>query len=283
MKIMSSFARKLLTSVTMALVTSCGAANAGSQTAPGRTTGFAVGPVPEGLYFTGIADYGTRADTSVGVVIPDFFWATPWKVFGASLAIEAAPAWVDVGQTNTSYVNGMFNPFGAAHFGWDLGGGFKAGYTVGGYVPYKSSVAGNFFTFEQKFGLSYVADGWNLTGRFIWGLPGSDQNTGITTAPNYLNFDLTATKKIGKWEVGLVGFASSDLNRPFAAYAVQKQVALGGLVGYDFGPAALRIKATRTLAQTNYGGDETRVWTDLSFPLWTPEQPSQKPRLFTKY
>lgn len=285
MRTASLLTGKLCVPLLMSLVLSSTGASAGSQTEPGRTMGFEAGPVPEGLYFTNITDYGIRStnpNTTVGVEIPDFWWSTPWRIFGANLSIEVAPTWAEVGQSNVSYVNGMFNPFGAAILGWDLGGGLRASYTIGGYVPYNSPVAGNFFTFEQKFGLTYATNGWGFTGRAIWGLPGKDQNTGLTTAPDYLNLDLTAKKTIGKWELGLIGFASTDLSKPFAGYAEQKQFALGGLVGYNFGAATLRVKATRTLVESNYGGYDTRVWTDLSFALWTPDAPTPSPRLITK-
>ena len=246
---------------------------AGSQTEPGRTTEFTAGPVPEGFYFTNISDYGQRSTnptTTTFAEVPDFFWSTPWRVFGANLAIDVAPTWFEVGQNKQSYVNGFFNPYFGAVLGWDLGNGFNASYTIGGYTPLKTDVAGNFGTFEQRLGLSYLANGWNVTGRFIVGLPGTDHDAGRITAPDYLNFDWAVTRKFGKWEAGLIGFASTDLNRPFAGYAEQSQVALGALVAYDFGPVTVRLKGTRTISQANYGGYDTRVWTDVAFALWTP-------------
>jgi hypothetical protein len=32
--------------------------------------------------------------------------------------------------------------------------------------------------------------------------------------PDFLNVDLTASRKFGDWEFGLVAFGSTDLNRP---------------------------------------------------------------------
>jgi hypothetical protein len=248
---------------------------AGSQTEPGRTLGFGAGPVPEGVYYTNLTDYGERSTapgaTTLGVEVTDFFWSTPWKIFGANLAIDITPSFGEVGTKPNSYLSGAFNPYFAGVLGWNLGQGFGASYTAGGYVPIKSEFGGNFGTFEQRFALSYLANGWNITGRVIWGIVGTDSDTGLQTAPDYLNFDFTATKKIGKWEAGLVGFASTDLNKPFAGYSEQSQVALGGLVGYDFGPVTLRTKVTQTVSETNYGGYDTRVWTDVIIPLWTPK------------
>jgi hypothetical protein len=39
--------------------------------------------------------------------------------------------------------------------------------------------------------------------------------------PDFINVDLTATKKFGKLELGAVAYASTDLTHPIASY--QKQ------------------------------------------------------------
>ncbi len=202
----------------------------------------------------------------------DIFWSTPWHILGANVAFELTPSWLEVGQNHTSFVRGTFNPWVGTTLGWGLGGGWNFSYTAAGYLPIETDVSGNFYTFEQRFGVSYLANGWNLTGRFVFGLTGDDENTGKKDAPDYLNFDFTATKKFGKWEAGLVGFASTDLDKPFIGYAEQSQVALGGLVGYDFGGVTLRAKLTRTITESNYGGYDTRLWTDVIIPLWTPSK-----------
>jgi Putative MetA-pathway of phenol degradation len=46
--------------------------------------------------------------------------------------------------------------------------------------------------------------------------------------PDFLNADLTATRKFGKWEFGGVGY-------PIPSYQKQSQFAVGGFFGYDFG------------------------------------------------
>lgn len=246
-----------------------------SQTEPGRTMGFGAGPVPEGFYYTNLTDYGVRGtspDTTLGVEVTDFFWSTPWTIFGANLSIDFTPSFLFVNQGD-HFAQGVFNPYLAAVFGWSLGAGWNFSYTAGGYFPIDTSVSGNFGTFEQRFGLSYLADGWNITGRFIFGLTGDNQTTDSQTSPDYLNFDFTATKKIEKLEFGLVGFASTDLNKPFATYREQSQVALGGLIGYDFGGVTIRVKGTETLAENNYGGYDTRIWTDVIVPVSAPPKP----------
>ena len=46
--------------------------------------------------------------------------------------------------------------------------------------------------------------------------------------------------------------------------------AIGGLIGYDFGPAAIKLFLTESIfTRDNVGG--FAIWTKLSFPLWGPE------------
>ena len=52
--------------------------------------------------------------------------------------------------------------------------------------------------------------------------------------PNFLNVDVTATKRFGKWELGPVGTYSTDLNKPIDDYKKQSQLQLGGLVSLLF-------------------------------------------------
>ena len=52
--------------------------------------------------------------------------------------------------------------------------------------------------------------------------------------PDFLNVDLTMTRKFAPWEFGVVAFGSTDLNAPLATYAKQSQIAVGGLIGRDF-------------------------------------------------
>jgi hypothetical protein len=105
-------------------------------------------------------------------------------------------------------------------------------------------------------------------------------------------------KTINKWEIGLVGFASSDLSSPTVPETCrngkncvankQSQVALGGLVGYEFTGITTQFYATRDVATENYcnigtavfadNGSilrcdkafETRLWLRVIIPLWNP-------------
>jgi Putative MetA-pathway of phenol degradation len=136
---------------------------------------------------------------------------------------------------------------------------------------------------NQRFALSYVRDGWNLTANVIYGLQFDSFTNqpqispcaapfGLSGCnPDFLNVDLTATKKFGKWEFGAVAYGSTDLTLPIGNYQKQGSIAVGGLLGYDFGPVNLQAYATTEVVERNYGGRDTRGWLRMIIPLWTPE------------
>ncbi len=255
-------------------LTATATAMAGSVTQPGETVGGSQGaPLPPGFYFIDTVDWGVRdgvagvpgGKAAVGVNIPVLAWSTPWKILGGRLLFAVAAPSVEVGVTSPfgdSYAEGMFNPFFGGGLAWDLGGGFGFSYLLGVYPSVHTPVGFDSTSLNQRFALSYTANGWNLTGNLIYGNHlDTDKN------PDYLNIDLTATKKFGKWELGAVGFGSTDLNQPTLAGPKQSQFALGGLVGYNFGPVIMQTYLTRDVSQTNYGGFDTRIWSRVIIPL----------------
>ena len=150
---------------------------------------------------------------------------------------------------------------------------------MGAYYDVNQAVAFGSTSFNQRFALSYTANGWNLTANVIYGtqLDSVTNQPQISPCPvpfglkgcnpDFLNVDLTATKKFGKWEFGAVAYGSTDLTSPIASY--QKQ-------SYDFGPIKLQAYATTDVAEHNYGGRDTRGWLRMVIPLWTAA-PQQTP------
>lgn len=288
---MNSKLMKLAAAGVLSLCTAASAL-AGSVTQPGETVGLAVGaPLPQGLYFVNTADWGTRSgvDTSLGVAIPLLAWSTPWTFLGARVQFLLATPLVEVGVHHTNYLRGVYNPLLAGQLAWDLGNNWGFSYLVGAYFDVHSEVAWSSTSLNQRFALSYTGDHWNLTAHAIWGTqldhvtgrpqlspcPASFALNGCN--PDFLNLDLTATRKFDKWEIGLVAFGSTDLNSPIAGYQRQSQVAVGGLVGYSFGPLILQTYLTTDVHQKNYGGYDTRLWTRVIFPIWTPPAPPTTP------
>lgn len=133
--------------------------------------------------------------------------------------------------------------------------------------------------------MSHTGGGSDLTANLIYGIqfdqfvPGAPRVSpcaALPTAgcnPDFLNLDLTATHTFGKWEVGAVGYGSWDVSSPIGTYAKQSQFALGGFVGYNFGPVILQAYLTTDVYQQSYGGYDTRFWARVVIPLWSPAAP----------
>ena len=288
---------KVAAACVLSLCASAPAALAGSVTQPGETVGIAAGaPLPQGVYFVNTADWGNRSgvDTAAGVDIPVIAWSTPWKIFNARVQFLVATPVIEVGVHNTTYLRSVYNPLVAGQLAWDLGNGFGFSYLLGAYLDVDQELAWSSTSLNQRFALSYTGDHWNLTANVIYGIH-FDHVTGRPQIspcpfpfgangcnPDFVNVDLTATKKFDKWEFGPVAFGSSDVSTPIAGYLRQSQIAVGALVGYDFGPITLQGYATTDVYEKNYGGFDTRVWGRLIIPIWTPAAPAPTPKIYRK-
>ena len=110
----------------------------------------------------------------------------------------------------------------------------------------------------------------------IYGIPTQNDFSGVTNG-NWLNLDLTATRRFGKFELGAVGYYSTQVtdDRGCEAFygsgvcAYGAKAGIGGLVGYDFGPLDLKLSVTNEVYIKN-SFDGWRVWTKLSVPLMPP-------------
>jgi hypothetical protein len=191
---------------------------------------------------------------------------------------------------NTHHASGLFNPFVGGELTSDLGHGWGFTYLLGAYIDDHTKVAYSSSSLNQRFGLSYTANEWNLTANVIWGI-NFDQSTNkpqgfpcptspaLGCNPNFLNVDLTGTKRFGKWELGPIGFYATDISTPIVGYQRQSKAAIGGLVGYWFGPFILQVYGTTEFYEKNYGGKDTRIWSRLVVPLGSPPPPGFRPPL----
>jgi hypothetical protein len=281
-----------LATVGMLLLGGAASALAGSVTQPGETVGLATGaPLPQGLYFVNTGDWGNRSgvDTSLGVDIPVIAWSTPWMILGGRVQFLLAGPLVEVGVHRTTYLRGVYNPLVAGQLAWDLGNNWGFSYLLGAYLDLNSEVAWSSTSLNQRFALSYTGDRWNLTANVIWGthfdhVTGNSQLSPCPAPfalngcnPDFLNVDLTATRKFGDWEAGLVAFGSTDLNIPIAGYQKQSQIAVGALIGHSFGPVILQAYLTTDVYEKNYGGHDTRLWGRFIIPVWLPPTPPSTP------
>ena len=139
------------------------------------------------------------------------------------------------------------------------------GVQAGVYLPSTSETGRDWTSYQTVGAVSYLGKGYNLSATAIYGTGKESQGS-----PDWLNLDLTATKTFGKWELGAVAFSSNDLDD--ASGVKTRQLALGPLVGYDFGKFKVQGKYTQTISEKNYGGDDNRFWLTLIKPLWMPKK-----------
>ncbi|MGY2048325.1 transporter [Methylobacterium sp. JK268] len=308
------------------------AAQAASVTQPGEQVGLAGGyPLPEGVYAINTFDYG-RADRAnapgIGVNIPILVWSTPWTILGAKIEPLIAVPSVFVNPNNPAPIPNndlsvFYNPIIGSVFAWDLGRGFGVSYLLGAYInvgdrgslgigpagtPLIPQIAST--TLRQTWTASFVGDGsYNITAALTYGLtldPHARFGGAVGTAlgpqaqSDSLNLDLTATKKFGKFEIGPVAYASTDLpvrrtDPLYRNYQRVGQVAVGGLVGYNFDRFVVQAYVTRDVVaretQNVFGqrqkNEETRGWFRIILPLYVadaakPVAPPPGP-LVTKY
>jgi hypothetical protein len=258
------------------------AALANSVTQPGSTLGTAAGaPLAEGFYFSNTADWGFR-EPSTGLFVdhPIYIWSTPWMILGARFQVMAETA-LNANERNGVHAGGFYNPLLSGQLAWDLGNGLGFSYTLGAYLNVNQDLAWSANSINERFALSYTAGGWNLTANLIYGiqLDAVTDRPQISACPapfglngcnpDFINIDLTATKKFDRWELGPVAFGAMDVSRPIASYEKQSQFAAGWLVGYDFAPVRLQAYVTKDVYEQNYSGHDTRVWGRVTVPLGT--------------
>ena len=271
------------------------ASYAQTTTIPGEQVGLAVGaPLPEGVYAINTFTY-QRADqpgsSDLGVNIPVLVWSTPWKVLGARIeAVVAPPTLFSFNRSGGRDTSANVGTFIGGIFAWDLGNNVGVSYLAGVYLNELNAgrfgglqqLASN--TYRQGFAISYTGDGWNLTANLTYNfydVPARFDGPGLVPAfygtqvpSDALNLDLTATKKFGNFEIGAIGYGTTNLrNRSFfllsnatlptgcvgfapnicgtAGGSGGGRFALGGLVGYDFGKFSVQAYVARDVVTTN--------------------------------
>ena len=295
------------------------ASHAASVTQPGEQVGLSFAPLPEGIYAINTFDYGRRdapGSINLGVNVPILVYSTGLKLFGAAVEpLIAVPSiFIDTrnpaGIPNSS-TSTFYNPFIANILAWDLGNHVNVAYLLGAYLPFgdHGSLIGAggalaaptlpqlaSATIRNEGAITYNGEGLNLTAALTHGYTVDDHArfggrfgslAGPQAQADWLNLDLTATKTFGKFEIGAVAFGSYDLpvNRRdplYTGYARLGQFAVGGLIGYNFGPVVAQVYVTRDVAQKNYGSSDTRGWFRLIVPLYSPTPVAAAP-LVRKY
>ena len=152
----------------------------------------------------------------------------------------------------------------------------------------------DYWTFEP---ISYTSANANASLNFFYDINTASNGNccaganfpGLTiTSGNALYGDLMALYKFGKWSVGPVGYfeyqTTSDSGgcvQPIPGGTANlcgkyQTAALGGLVGYNFGPVDLQVWFTDQIVgqDTPAGRGSLDVWTRIGFRLWGPEAPA---------
>ena len=279
----------------LALAASSTAALAGpNETPQGITTGLALGaPLPEGVYDISIASYGGTAGAgNVAYAAPVWLiWSTPWQIAGGRIGFSTTTAVADAWKASPG-LDSWVNTFVDASIKWNLGNGWNVGLAPGVYLPSTQAlpvVLGRDYTAFQGLGsISYLANGWNLTATGIYVSGGEPSHLGASNSQSaFFNLDLTATKKLGKMEIGAIAYGTWQLDNqlngnvscPVSAYRTgckASEFAMGGLVGYDFGSFVAQAKMAGDVTSENIGGNEVRGWLTIIKPLWNPEAGSLK-------
>lgn len=257
----------------LSMVLPGGAAQAGSAAQPGQTIGLPTGAqLPVGVYFVNLSSFGVRdtspASSDSNVNLPTLAIATPWTVLGARLQFFFTQPVVASSPRGGPYQSGIGQPLLAGQLAWDLGNDFGVSYLFGGYLPIDTRFLTQEASLSHRFAASYTGNGFNLTANLLYGTFLNERSPFGVLYPDYLNLDITATKKFGKFEIGPVAFGSTDLPTNVTGYQRQGQIAVGGLVGYNFGPVNLQAYVTRDVIERNYGGYETRGWLRAIVPLY---------------
>jgi hypothetical protein len=249
-----------------------GAAQAGSAAQPGQTIGLPTGAqLPVGIYFVNLSSFGSR-DTSPSsestVNLPTLAVSTPWPVLGARLQFFFTQPVVASSIRGAPYQSGVGQQLLAGQLAWNLGNDFGVSYLFGAYLPIDTRFLTQEASLSHRFAASYIGNGFNLTANLLYGTFLNERSPFGVLYPDYVNLDITATKKFGKFEIGPVAFGSTDLPTRAVGYRRQGQVAAGLLAGYNFGPVNLQAYVTRDVIERSYGGYETRGWLRAIVPLY---------------
>jgi hypothetical protein len=281
-----------------ALAVSSTSALALSELPAGVTTGLALGaPLPEGVYDISVASYGSRNN---GLVTDNFayalpvwlIWSTPWQIAGGRIALDTVTGVASISANNGNSYDSWLNTLLEGSVAWSLGNGWNASVRAGAWLPSEQALSKtlgrDYVAFQGGGSVSYVANGWNLTATGIYGSAGARDHVSYNPVfgtsidnwqPSWFNLDLTATKKLGKMEVGVIAYGSWDLEYRNGCNGCKKesQFAVGGLVGYDFGSFIAQAKLAGDVMAENHlglaaGYDQKEVRGTLTIikPLWSP-------------
>lgn len=256
---------------------------------------------------------GSPTTVKVGVAAAGFLYVPGWEFLGAqynAVLVQPGITAAISSPVNVS-MSGLHNTYIVpAELSWKLGdSGFfiKAGlgiYTPDGSISGPnglSSVGNPWWTFQPEFVVSYLKDGWNLTANLFMELNTKNTVTQYQSG-DIFHAEFTATKAFGNWTLGPIAYyagqVTDDKSSAFYGNAINVNRydiwAVGGLVGYNFGPVQLNVWALDEVSSKASGGSPvggidsaviTKGWSvfaQLSYRLWAPDAPAAPKKLVYK-
>jgi hypothetical protein len=258
---------------------------------------------------------GQHTGVQAAVDVQGFLFVPGWTFLGATYDAVIVQPFVmqSVGAPVNAQAAGAFNtyivPIELSWKLWDSGFAVKTGvgiYLEDGTINHGAAlnglgnVANPYWTFQPELILSYLKDGWNLTAALYEEINTANEFSHYTTG-DIFHADFTATKTIGKWTFGPVAYYVAQVTNdscpascvafygmadPTTAHVQSySEWAVGGLLGYDFGPASFSVWATQEVggraANHNVAAavdpsllaEGMTVFATLSYQLWAPEAP----------
>lgn len=216
---------------------------------------------------------GSKTRGSAATVATGFLFVPGWQFLGATYdAVIVQPfGMASIDAPVNLHAAGMAATYIApVELSWKLGdSGFyvKAGLgfslptgTISGPAGLTSGGIPWLVTQPELF-VSYMKDGWTLSANLFMEINNRNPITDYRSG-NILHADFQATKRIGNWTVGPVGYyigqITDDSSSSFYGGAINVNRynvwAAGALVGYDFGPVALNVWATDEFYADASGG-----------------------------
>lgn len=246
---------------------------------------------------------GSETPVRAAAAAAGFLWVPGWEILGAKYdavlvqSVTMSDLGVPINVTKSGLKNTYVVP---AELSWKLGdSGFYVKTGLGIHTPDGTisganglgSIGNPWWTLQPELLLSYLKDGWNLTALLSQEFNTRSTITGYQSG-DILHVELAATKTVGKWTFGpvayYVGQVSDDTSSAFYMQAINTNrysiAAAGGLVGYDFGAAALKIWGFQELSSTASGGRPAvvkdpatitngfKIYCSLSFKIWSPDE-----------
>ena len=293
-----------LGAATFALSMSATLAHAGYMQ-PGETMGVSlVSPLPEGVFFADLEDYGRSPgiappnNVGIGVNIPVLIWSTPISFYNTRLEMIAAVPFAHVdgaGLDRFGAITYALGPLLAHDFGGGLTGGIGALARSPDPSPNIQDISGRTRpgvdvrqSLQYKIptgpfsGITLIQNAAYTSCLCSQGPTTLTSDGLLATVQNDLFAgDFTAEKSFDKFTIGFTGYGNIDTNnmaRLAGTNPREKNVALGGLIGYDFGRFTLTGIVTHSLFKNAAvpgvsAGEETRGWVRVIVPLYVAPAP----------